>query len=149
MIKKLMLATGFGAGYVLGAKAGTQRYEQIVAKARELAGMPAVQDLTTNLQQTASGVAEAAKTKTNDTITSVNSKVGSGGSTGASGEVVDLTSGTTAGTGSTAAAGSTGPAGGDLPPVGTVPSAPLPGTTAPGYDTGAAPMTGAAASDTV
>jgi hypothetical protein len=57
--------------------------------------------------------------------------------------VVDLTSGTTVG------AGSTGPAGGDLPPVGTVPSAPLPGTTAPGYETGAAPMAGAAASDTV
>ncbi len=32
MIKKLALATGFAAGYVLGAKAGTERYEQILAQ---------------------------------------------------------------------------------------------------------------------
>lgn len=30
MIKKLSLLTGFAAGYVLGAKAGTERYDQIV-----------------------------------------------------------------------------------------------------------------------
>ena len=49
MIRKLTLAIGFGAGYVLGAKAGTQRYDEIMAKARELMGQPAVQDLTSNL----------------------------------------------------------------------------------------------------
>jgi hypothetical protein len=32
MIKKLALATGFAAGYVLGAKAGTERYEQIMTQ---------------------------------------------------------------------------------------------------------------------
>ncbi len=106
MIKKLTLAAGFGAGYVLGAKAGTQRYEQIVAKARELAGMPAVQEVTTNLAQTASTLADTAKTKANDTISSVASTTP---------ETVDLTA----------------------------------GTSTSGYDTGAAPMTGAAASDSV
>jgi hypothetical protein len=30
MIKKLTLMTGFAAGYVLGAKAGTERYDQII-----------------------------------------------------------------------------------------------------------------------
>lgn len=30
MIKKLALATGFAAGYVLGAKAGTERYDEIM-----------------------------------------------------------------------------------------------------------------------
>ena len=109
MIKKLSLAVGFGAGYVLGAKAGVQRYEQIVAKAREIAGMPAVQGVTTNIQQTASNVADAAVAKANDTITSVNDTVAGGP------EVVDLST----------------------------------GATTTGYDTGAAPMAGAAASDTV
>ncbi|MCU1692700.1 MAG: hypothetical protein JWM64_1791 [Frankiales bacterium] len=109
MIKKLTLAAGFGAGYVLGAKAGTQRYEQIVAKARELAGMPAVQEVTSNLTQTASTLADTAKTKANDTISSV------------------------------AAAGA--------PPTDTVDL--TTGTSTSGYETGAAPMAGAAASDTV
>lgn len=107
MIRKLTLGAGFAAGYVLGAKAGTQRYEQIVAKARELAGMPAVQEVTSNLSQTASSVADKAKTTVNETITSVNDKASS------TPPVVDLNASTT------------------------------------GYETGAAPMSGAAASKTV
>ena len=111
MIKKLTLAAGFGAGYVLGAKAGTERYEQIVAKARELAGMPAVQGVTSNLAQTASTVADAAKTKANDTITAVDDAV----SRQHHPPVVDLTT----------------------------------GASSTGAKTGAAPMAGAAASDSV
>ena len=38
MIRKLTLAVGFGAGYVLGAKAGKERYRQIEGKVRELMG---------------------------------------------------------------------------------------------------------------
>ncbi len=115
MIRKLTLAAGFGAGYVLGAKAGTQRYEQIVAKARELAGMPAVQEVTTNLSQTASTLADTAKTKANDTISSVaDAGSGTSGST-ASSDTVDLTT----------------------------------GESRTGTSTGAAPMAGAAASDSV
>ena len=109
MFKKLTLAVGFGAGYVLGAKAGTQRYDQIVAKARELAGMPAVQEVTSNLSQTASTLADTAKAKANDTISSVAS------SSTAAPQTVDLTT----------------------------------GASTSGYDTGAAPLAGAAASDTV
>ena len=71
MLKKLTLVLGFGAGYVLGAKAGTQRYEQIVAKARELSGKPAVQDVADNLVQTASTFADTAKAKANETIEQV------------------------------------------------------------------------------
>ena len=52
MIRKLTLVAGFGAGYVLGAKAGTQRYDQIMAKFREIAGMPAVQDMTSTIADT-------------------------------------------------------------------------------------------------
>ena len=36
MKKTLLIATGMAAGYVLGAKAGHERYEQIVATARSL-----------------------------------------------------------------------------------------------------------------
>ncbi len=63
MLKKLTLAVGFGAGYVLGAKAGQERYRQIEDKFREVAGMPAVQSATANVKDTATGVAETAKQK--------------------------------------------------------------------------------------
>jgi hypothetical protein len=85
VIRKLTLAAGFGAGYVLGAKAGTQRYDQIMGKFRELAGMPAVQDVTSNLADTASSIGETAKSKVNDTIAAAGDKVTGGGS-----DVVDL-----------------------------------------------------------
>lgn len=75
MIRKLTLAAGFGAGYVLGAKAGVERYNQIEAKFRELAGMPAVQDLTSNLSDTASQLGDKAKTAVNDTVSAVGDKV--------------------------------------------------------------------------
>jgi hypothetical protein len=100
MFNKLTLAAGFGAGYVLGAKAGTQRYEQIVAKARELAGMPAVQNATATVHDTAGTLASKAKDTVNDKVSSV---------TGSQ-PTVDLTAGGTgastgATTRSTAAAG--------------------------------------------
>jgi hypothetical protein len=40
---KLTFALGFAAGYVLGAKAGTQRYEQIENAWRRFVDTPAVQ----------------------------------------------------------------------------------------------------------
>jgi hypothetical protein len=40
---RLGFAIGFGAGYVLGAKAGRNRYEQLRAKWGQLTGSPAVQ----------------------------------------------------------------------------------------------------------
>jgi len=66
MLKKLTLVVGFGAGYVLGAKAGQERYRQIEDKFREVAGMPAVQSATANVKDTATGVAETAKQKADE-----------------------------------------------------------------------------------
>jgi hypothetical protein len=63
VIRKLSFLAGLGAGYVLGAKAGTQRYDEIVGKARELAGMPAVQEATSTLSAAAGSAAEKAKSK--------------------------------------------------------------------------------------
>ncbi len=75
MFRKLTLAAAAGAGYVLGAKAGKERYNQIEAKFREIAGMPAVQNATATVKETASSVADTAKT-------TVTEKVGSGSDSG-------------------------------------------------------------------
>jgi hypothetical protein len=75
VIRKLTLAAGFAAGYVLGAKAGEQRYRQIESKFRELAGMPAVQDLTTTLADTAGQIGDKAKEAVNDKVSAVGDKV--------------------------------------------------------------------------
>ena len=60
MLKKLTFAAGFGAGYVLGAKAGRERYAQIEAKFREVAGMPAVQQAAASVKETATDLADTA-----------------------------------------------------------------------------------------
>lgn len=105
MFKKLTLAAAAGAGYVLGAKAGTQRYEQIVAKAREIAGMPAVQNAASTVTSTAAPVVEAAKSTVSDKVSTATDKATEklgGSSTG----TTDLPpTGTGATTRSTAAAG--------------------------------------------
>ena len=71
VFRKLTLAAAAGAGYVLGAKAGKERYVQIESKFREIAGMPAVQNATATVKETASSVADTAKS-------TVTEKVGSG-----------------------------------------------------------------------
>jgi hypothetical protein len=58
---------GLGAGYVLGAKAGEERYQQIVDAARALRENPGVQRLTGEVNQTVAvgkeRVSEAASRK--------------------------------------------------------------------------------------
>ena len=71
MIRKLTLVAGFGAGYVLGAKAGTQRYDQIMTKFSELAGMPAVQDVTSTIADTAGQLGDKAKTTVTEKVAAV------------------------------------------------------------------------------
>jgi hypothetical protein len=86
VIRKLTLVAGFGAGYVLGAKAGTERYDQIVGKFRELAGMPAVRDVTHTLADTASQIGDKAKATVTEKVAAVGDKL-----TG--NDVVDLSAG--------------------------------------------------------
>jgi hypothetical protein len=58
---------GFGAGYVLGAKAGQERYQQIVEATKSLRENPGVQRLTGEVNRTVSvgkdRVSEAASRK--------------------------------------------------------------------------------------
>lgn len=53
---KLTFVVGAGVGYVLGAKAGRKRYEQIAGAARQVAQNPKVQDVAGKARQQA-GVA--------------------------------------------------------------------------------------------
>ena|SRR5215218_9679074 len=77
---------GLGAGYVLGTKAGQERYQQIVDAAGKLRENPGVQRLTGEVNRTVSvgkdRVAETAAAKADEAKEAVASKVG--GNTGSS-----------------------------------------------------------------
>jgi hypothetical protein len=60
-IKKLTLAAAFGGGYVLGAKAGRDRYEQIKQTAQQVAEDPRVQQATSQAQEFVRETAEKVK----------------------------------------------------------------------------------------
>ena len=85
MMKKLTLLAAAGAGYVLGARAGRERYDQISAAARKIAGNPQVQAAASKAQETvaqqAPVVADAVREKASAAASSVTDKVGHGGST--------------------------------------------------------------------
>ena len=71
---KLTLAVGFVAGYVLGSKAGRQRYEEIVAQARKVAGSQTVQSTAGVLQTQATDLVN--KAKDSDVVTKAKQAVG-------------------------------------------------------------------------
>jgi hypothetical protein len=70
--RKLTLLAFLGAGYVLGARAGRQRYEQIASAASRIKGNPKVQAAASKAQETvaqqAPVVASAVKEKVTDTF---------------------------------------------------------------------------------
>jgi hypothetical protein len=88
---------GLGAGYVLGAKAGQERYQQIVEAAGRLRENPGVQRLTGEVNKTVSvgkeRVAETAAAKADQAKEAVASKVGGGSDTSA--KTTTTTTGTT------------------------------------------------------
>ncbi len=65
MIKKLTLATGFAAGYVLGAKAGRERYEEIVTRVNGLRNRATEGTLDDTMMQTHGNID---LTRTTDTL---------------------------------------------------------------------------------
>ena len=68
MRTKVTFLTGFAAGYVLGARAGRARYEQIRRAARAFASNPAVQSTASSLQHQAGEALAAAKDKAADKV---------------------------------------------------------------------------------
>jgi hypothetical protein len=75
---------GLGTGYVLGTKAGQERYQQLVDAAGRLRQNPSVQRLTGEVNKTVSAgkdrVAETAAAKADQAKEAVSSKVGNAGS---------------------------------------------------------------------
>ena len=63
MIKKLMFLGAGAVGYVLGAKAGRERYEQIAAQAEKLRTNPTVQQKVDEAKHRAMDVAGSAAEK--------------------------------------------------------------------------------------
>jgi len=78
-MKKLTLLIGIGIGYVLGSRAGRERFEQIRSGARKVAGNPTVQSAATKAQETVAAqapvVAEAVKEKATSAASAVADKV--------------------------------------------------------------------------
>src|SRR5918912_327116 len=53
-MRKLSFVIGFGAGYVLGSRAGRERYEQLRRLANRVAGSPKVREATDRARESAS-----------------------------------------------------------------------------------------------
>jgi hypothetical protein len=74
MLSKSSLLVGFAAGYVLGSRAGRERYEQIKAGASKVAHDPRVHAAADRAQdavgQQAAAVVDAAKDKVTSQVTS-------------------------------------------------------------------------------
>ena len=68
-IKKLTLLLAFGIGYVLGARAGRGRYEQIADGARRFAGNPKVQAAAEKAQETVAQQAPVVASAVKDKVT--------------------------------------------------------------------------------
>jgi hypothetical protein len=58
---KATFLVGFGTGYVLGSKAGRQRYEQIMKSFRQFTGRPEVQEAAGLVEGKAEGLVKTAK----------------------------------------------------------------------------------------
>jgi|SRR5690625_4769154 len=63
---RITFVAGLAVGYVLGAKAGKQRYEQIVRAARRIADNPAVQETAGVVGAQVSGASKAVYGKVAD-----------------------------------------------------------------------------------
>jgi len=60
-MKKLSLLIGVGVGYVLGARAGRQRYDQMMGKAQQLMRNPRVQQKAEQVRHVAEEKADQAQ----------------------------------------------------------------------------------------
>ena len=73
---RLMFITGLAVGFVLGARAGRERYEQLRKLARKVADSPAVQEAAGALQAQAASYARSAGGKLANRAGAARAKVG-------------------------------------------------------------------------
>ena len=76
-MRKIVFAAGAAIGYVLGTKAGRQRYEQMAGAARQVAAQPTVKQAINEVQSQATRMYDAAKTAVNERLGSTRSTEGS------------------------------------------------------------------------
>lgn len=65
---RVTFVAGFATGYLLGARAGRERYEQIVRLTQRLKENPSVQETAGVLQAQASGLLDTAKRAVGDRV---------------------------------------------------------------------------------
>jgi hypothetical protein len=107
---KILLLAGVAVGYVLGARAGREKYNELVSTANKFWNDPRVQDRVEQVQgfvkekgPEVSGFVQDNAKKVTDTVTGKKKSGGNGG---------DSTGGTTGGTSSTGTASTTTPTAG-------------------------------------
>ncbi len=72
---RMGLLIGFGAGYVLGAKAGTERYEQLRRLYENLISSPGFQEATGRAKEAVGTGIEQAKDKASEGVSKVQEAV--------------------------------------------------------------------------
>ena len=65
---RMAFVVGLGVGFVLGARAGRERYEQLVRVTRKAADSPAVQQAAGAIQAQAAGLVKTTKGKLADSV---------------------------------------------------------------------------------
>lgn len=78
---RISFVTGFAVGFVVGARAGRERYEQIKKVARKAADNPAVQQAAGAAQAQAAGLAKSAKDKAMQQVPGLTAKAKNVGET--------------------------------------------------------------------
>ncbi|THJ68562.1 YtxH domain-containing protein [Arthrobacter echini] len=125
MKNKLVFSAGMAVGYVLGARAGRDSYEQLKSKAQELWGNPKVQDTVSNTAETIKDKAPEVQDALKDALPTSGSggkdagkdsqqSAERSGADGTTSSTTSTTGGTDGGTdGTSGGSGRTGPSGGD------------------------------------
>ena len=67
-MRRIIFVTGLAVGFVLGARAGRERYEQLMRLARKAADSPAVQQAAAAAQEQATGLARTAKDRVTERV---------------------------------------------------------------------------------
>lgn len=62
-MRKLTFAVGFGAGYILGARAGRMRYEQLIGSFKRMLDSSTVHDVTDTVKHQAEGITTTVREK--------------------------------------------------------------------------------------
>ena len=95
VIGKLGMAVGAAVGYVLGARAGRERYEQMQASARQLLDKPQVKRVVDNAPGNLGARMEQAAHKAADKVQQAQDRVAPSGSGPSAGTTTGVTTSTT------------------------------------------------------